>query len=667
MSRSLYKAVQTSADLLRVVAVILLAFALMFRAVFAQQLPSAPVPAMSSSPQRGFETRGVWPFSAYKMPAVQSSNGHDSSHVDSLIHDGKLLLTLQDAIALVIENNFDVELQRYDRWFAQTEILRSQGGGQLRGIPTTINELPSGEGGPGEPLLTTVGGYAPVLQLPSSAADLATITGTTNDLSVLSATPYSSGSAIPQFDPSVAANISLAQVNYPQSTSFSTGSNYYSSHSVFGDVAYTQGFSTGTIFNTTFSANRLDEASTRINLNPFITGTLSVSITQPLLQGFGIHVNRRFVHIAENEDRIAEAVFTQQLISTISDAIRLYWDLVSLQQDLEVKGESLEAAERLYQDTKNEVELGTQAPVDLTSALAQVASNRQAYINAQGMVLQQELLLKELLTRKGISEPLLATASIEAITPIDPPGTGDIDPLNTLLTKAMKQRPDLALAEQQEDSSRQALKGSQNSLLPELNLVASMQNNGGAGSLNPNLVSTGSIPSPVPPSNLLGGYGTTLAQIFNRDYPDYAVGIQLNIPLRNRIARADMARDELQYRQSQVQVDKQRSQVRLQVGNALIALQQAQESYTAAVDARTLQQQALDVERAKFEAGVATAYEFLQYQSALAQAKSAAVTALGVYAKAKTALQRAVASTLTDHHVVIDDAYRNWTVRSGNP
>jgi outer membrane protein len=157
-----------------------------------------------------------------------------------------------------------------------------------------------------------------------------------------------------------------------------------------------------------------------------------------------------------------------------------------------------------------------------------------------------------------------------------------------------------------------------------------------------------------------------VAQIFNRDYPDYTVGVQLNIPIRNRIARADTARDELQYRQSQVQIDKLHSQVRLQVGNAFIALQQARESYKAAVEARTLQEQALEVERAKFEAGVATAYEFLQYQSSLAQAKSAAVTALGVYAKAKTALQRAVGSTLVENNVILDNAQANRTLREPN-
>lgn len=634
---------------------------------FSQKLPQAPLPSADATPGVDFSSakRSLWLTGPYRVPPVKPSRDANSPLVAGLMHDGKLELTLQNAIALAIENNFDVELQRYDRLFARTEILRAKGGGQLRGVPTTVSELPSGEGGPGEPLLTAVGGYTPVLQLPSSAADLATIVGIQTDLSILSPTPYSPGSPIPQFDPSVAANIALTQLDYPQSTSFPTGSNNYSSHSAGGAVGYTQGFATGTVFNASFSANRLSEASTRLNLNPFVTGALNVSIVQPLLQGFGIHVTRRFIHIAENEDRIAAAVFAQQLIDTISDTTRLYWDLVSLKQDLEVKKESLDAAERLYQDTRNEVERGAQAPVDLTSALAQVASNRQAYISVQGMVLQQELLLKEVLTRKGVSDPVLAAASIAAVTPIESPTNDDSGTLQGLIDQAMKQRPDLALAEQQEKISRLALKGSQNALLPGLSIVASMQSNGGEGSLNPMLVSTNGLTS-TPPQNLIGGFGGVVDQIFNREYPDYAVGVNLNIPIRNRIAKADMARDELQYRQSQVQMNKLRSQVRLEVGNAYIALQQAVESHKAAVEARTLQEQALDVERAKFEAGVATAYELLQYQSSLAQAKSAAVTALGVYAKARTALRRAVGSTLTDNHIAVNEALENRTASESN-
>jgi outer membrane protein len=645
--------------LLGSVAGVLLLFLLETNSVgWSQQLPTAPGPVGPPS-LKAFRPAGRagWFLSPYRVPVVPPSSSQNSDLISRLLHEGKLSLTLRDAIDLAIENNFDVELQRYDREFALTESVRAKGGGLLRGVPTTIEELPAGEGGPGEPLLTTVGGYTPVLQLPSSAADLATITGTQSDLSILSPTPLSSGPTVPQFDPSISANASLTQSVYPQSDAFATGSNLYSSHSLSGGGGYTQGFATGTVFNATFTSTRLNETSTRLNLNPFTTGALGVTLSQPLLQGFGISMNKRFIHIAANEGHIAKDVFAQQLISTISDTIRLYWDLVSLQEDLQVKDESLKAAEHLYRDTKNEVELGTQAPVDLTSAMAQVASNRQAYINEQGMVLQQELLLKEVLTRKGISEPALAAASIEAVTPIGSPDSDTLEPLGSLIDEAMRQRPDLAVATKQEEDTRLSLKGSRNSLLPELNLVASMQNNGGVGTLI-----TSSALGPPPP-DLVGGYGSMLGQVFNRDFPDYSVGAQLSIPIRNRIAKADVVRDELQYRQSEVRVQQLQSEVRLQVGNAFIAVQQARESHKAAVEARTLQEQALEVERSKFEAGVATAYEFIQYQSSLAEAKSAEVTALGVYAKAKAALQRAAGSTLVDNNVIVDDAYVNRASR----
>lgn len=623
-----------------------------------QQLPPAPTPIKQPPQLNPFATRGRWPLSVYTKPATASPIPTSDDQLGNLLHDRKLSLSLLDAIALAVENNYDVELQRYDPQFAATDVLRSKAGGQLRGVTTTVNELPSGQGGPGEPLLTAVGGYSPTLQPPSSAASLATITGTQSDLSILGTTPYSQGTPIPQFDPVLAANFSLSQLQYPQSTSFSTGTNIYSSHSLYGGASYTQAFSTGTTFATTFSAQRLNEASTRVNLNPFVTGLLNVSITQPLLQGFGIRVNRRFIHIARNEQQISREVFEQQLISTISDVTRLYWDFVSLQADLQVKQESLQAVKRLLKDTQNQVELGTQAPVDATSAQAQVAGSTQAVIGAQAAVMQQELLLKEVLTRKGISDQRIAEASLEATTPIALPEVADLQDLKVLVTLAMQQRPDLALAEAQQDSARQMLKGAHNDLLPQLNIVASMQNNGGAGTLNPSAVAVGGS-SATPPSALLGGFGDALSQVFARDYANYAVGFQLNVPLRNRIALADVTRDQLQYRQSQVELERLRSQIRLQVGNAWIAALQAQASYLAANDARVLQEQALEVEKAKFDAGVATTYELLQYQTAFAQASSSTVTALGVYAKARTALERATASTLTNNHILVEDALSN--------
>jgi outer membrane protein TolC len=294
--------------------------------------------------------------------------------------------------------------------------------------------------------------------------------------------------------------------------------------------------------------------------------------------------------------------------------------------------------------------------------MSNVASTNQAYIDEQGTILQQELLLKEVLTRRGISDPSVASARIEPITPIESPEKDTVEPLANLIDQASKNRPDLALAEKQEENTTLSLKGSRNALLPQLDLVASMQNNGGVGSSNPNFIPNQilGIGAP-PPAELLGGYGTALNQIFRRSFPNYLVGVQLNIPLRNRIAKADVTRDELQCRRTEARFQQLKSQVRLQVGNAYIAVQQAKASYSAALQARKLQEQALDVEQAKFEAGVATAYELIQHQANLAQPKSSEVTALGVYAKAKAALQRAVGSILVDHNVNVEKAYNGHT------
>jgi outer membrane protein len=622
-----------------------------------QTEPRTPEP--QSQPQTSGSAN--WFLGPYRAPFIKPSRTGNSDLVSHLLRDGKLFLTIEDAIDLAIENNFDVELQRYDLEFADTELTRAKGGGLLRGVPTTVAELPAGVGGPGEPLLTTVGGYSPVLQLPSSAADLATITETQADLSVLSTTPLSPGPPIPQYDPSVLAQANLAQQIYPQADPFSTGSNVVSLHSLTENVGYQEGFSTGGLLNVSFNNSWLSEYSTRLNLNPFTAASLNLTFTQPLLRGFGIGLNKRFIRIARNEVNIADDTFQQQLISTVSDVIRLYWDLVSLKQDLAVKKESLDAAERLYQDTKNELEQGTQAAVEVTSAMSNVASATQAYIDEQGLVLQQELLLKEELTRRGISDRAVAAARIEPITTIQSPEKDTVEPLATLLDRASRDRPDLALAEKQEENSTLSLKGSRNELLPQLDLVASIQNNGGVGSSNPNFIPNSVLAIGAPPAELLGGYGTALSQIFRRSFPAYSVGVQLNVPIRNRIAKADVTRDELQYRQTEARFLQLKSQVRLQVGNAYIAVQQAKASYSAALQARKLQEQALDVERAKFEAGIATAYELIQYQTNLAQARSSEVTALGIYAKAKTALQRAVGSILADYNVNVEKAYQGHT------
>jgi outer membrane protein len=387
---------------------------------------------------------------------------------------------------------------------------------------------------------------------------------------------------------------------------------------------------------------------------------LGFTITQPLLQGFGISLNRRFIRIARNSQKVADLVFRQQVIDTISGIARLYTDLVSLNEDVKVKEEALRLSQRLYEDNRNQVEQGTQAPIEVTRANAAVAVSRQALITAQGLVRQQELIVKTALTRGGLANPQLLVAHIIPTDTLAVPGQETIQPLPDLIGAALRDRPDLAGAGIQVDNSEISLKGSLNALKPQLNLVGTLQNSGMAGDLNP-LAGT-----PTGAVNV-GGYGTALDQLFQRNYPSYGVGLQLILPLRNRVAQADAVRDELQVRQAQVRRQQLQDQVRLEVADAEESLRQARAAYEAAGEALRLQEQSVGVEQQTFTVGLSTNLTVIQYQNYLAQARSTEVASKGAYIKAKIALERATGATLESHHVAIDDAYRGSVTRPPNP
>jgi outer membrane protein TolC len=333
--------------------------------------------------------------------------------------------------------------------------------------------------------------------------------------------------------------------------------------------------------------------------------------------------------------------------------IRLYYDLVSLTEDVKVKEQTLAQAERLREDNRVAVQQGTLAPVELTRAEAQVAAAKQDLANSRGFELQQELVLKTVLTKRGTADATIRNARVVPTTPIDIPAKEPVRLIEELMGEAIRFRPELHEARLQIENSHIALKGSRNALLPELNLVANAQNVGLAGVTNPRAV------SPFIPSELLGGFGTTLDQIATGRFPTYTVGIQLNLPVRNRIAQADEARDELMLRQWEVRYQQLQNQVRLEVEGALIALEQARTAYDAAVEARILQEQSLTLEMEKLANGLSTTFLVLQYQSFVAQTRSTEVAAKGVYAKARTQLERAIGLTLESHNVAVQEVYRN--------
>jgi len=612
-----------------------------------------------------------FPRKEFRPGTVSQSDDRDSARIGDLIRAGNLYLSLQDAIALALENNLDLELERYGVRMAAADTVRAEGGGTLRGVPLTVNESPAGIGGPsGSPLLTSAAtGTTPQSTVSVTVTDTQLIAESQNDLSVLGTFPYASGPAIPMFDPALTAQLMGQRANTPQPGILQTGTPNLISSGFTANFGYLQGFSPGTQISAGFQNQYNDEATINNAFKPYSLSTLGVTVVQPLLRGFGSELNRRFIHIAKNSEKISDYVFQQQVISTIFGVIRLYDDLVSLDADRRVKQETLNTAQRLLEDNKNKVDQGTLAPIEATRAQAQVASAQQDLINSEGYVRQQELILKNVLARNWGDDPAVHdahiiptdTLSLEALPTQTP---------NEMFALALTNRPEYQAAKLQLTNSQISLKGTKNELLPELDLVGNYQTAGLAGGLNPGFIASNTtiVPSYVSGLPGVGGnYGTVLDQILKQTYPTFSVGINLTLPVRNRVAQSDVARDELQVRQTQVRLKQLENQIRAEVEDALIALQRTRAAYEAATLTTKLQEESLAIEQEKFDVGLSTNFLVIQYQSYVAQARSTEVAALDAYAKAKDQYERSVGLTLNNHNVSIDEAFKGVVQRVSTP
>jgi outer membrane protein len=628
------------------------------------QTPNAQTPPDQTNADRS--PKVVWNSGFlrgdFRPGSVSATDMRDTTRIGGLIRAGQLYLSLQDAIALALENNLDLELERYGLRMAATDTYRAQGGGAVRGVPLFVNEAPAGIGGPsGSPLLTAAAtGSTPQSTVSVSVTDTQLIAESQNNLGVTGTFPFASGPAIPLFDPTLSGQLLGQRSNTPQSTTLNTNSTDLISNSFTGNFSYLQGFGSGTQVSAGYQNQYLDANYFRNLFNPYSQASLGVTVTQPLLRGFGSELNRRFIHIAKNSEKISDYVFQQQVISTVSGLIRLYDDLVSLNADLKVKQETLATAQRLLEDNRNKVEQGTLAPIEATRAEAQVASALQDQINSEGYVRQQELILKTVLARNWGDDPLVHDARIV------PTDTLSLEPLPTqapseIVTQALSNRPEYQAAKLQLTNTQISLKGTKNELLPEIDVVGSYLAGGLAGGYNP-----GSLAGTAYPG-VGGNYGTVLDQILKGSYPTYSVGVNLTLPVRNRVAQADVARDELQVRQTQVRLKQLENQIRAEVEDALIALQRTRAAYEAATQTTRLQEQSLEIEQEKFDVGLSTNFLVIQYQSYLAQARSTEVAALDAYAKAKVQYERSIGSTLTDHNVSIDEAFKGVVQRVSTP
>lgn len=587
------------------------------------------------------------PYVEHPIAPVDLTN---SPRIHQLLRAGNIYLSMSDAIALAIENNLDIQLERYALPAADTEMLRAKGGGVLRGLNYSIFEVPVGVGGPASPLVTAAA--VPTISVgsvPTNPSELGALAEQQDNLSVLQNIPISTGPAIPLFDPAITGQLNWTHLTTP-TTQFNAGTPAIASNMTTANVGYTQGFGPGTQLDVAFNNQRQTLNSALSAFSPFTTSDLGFTITQPLLRGFGLAVNRRFIRISKNEKKIAGLLVQQQLIATVYGVVRLYTDLVALYEDVKVKEGTLASAEKLYSDTKAQVDEGTQAPIELTRANAQVYSIRQDLINSRGLLEEQEAIVKNVITRRTDNDPEVLTARLIPTDSIDVPESDGNRPLPELIAQAFANRPDLAQAGVQVDNTQISLEGSRNGLRPELDLVGVAQNSALAGQLNPL--------SPANSSPLIGGYGSALEQLATRKYPTYGVGLNITLPLRNRIAQADVTRDEIQLRQSQILLQQLHKQAQLEVEDALVAMRRARSSYEAALQTQRLQQESLEAEQAKFEVGASTAFFIIQYESYLAQARSTVVVAKSAYLKARAALERATGTILDNNHVSLGDAVR---------
>lgn len=575
---------------------------------------------------------------AWAQPAAPRLE--NSPRLQQLVVDGKMRLSLQDAIALALENNLDVELQRYNRRLAETEVMRAKAGGSLRGIPLSVHEGPSSLGVPVVTGSGLGGGDTPTLDRFSG-------TGAQLDLSLLGSLPLSTGPAVPNLDPTLTGTLGWQHTSTPQNSTFLSSLRSLNASTTTANVSVEKGLTTGGAVSVSFENQHQDINNPLFSFSPYSTSTLRLDFRQPLLRGFGRAVTTRYIRIAKNNQKVSDLVFRQQVISTIDAVIRLYWDLASLTEDVRVRQEAVVSAQQLLSDTQESAKLGVRASIDVTRAQAEVSRRQRDLVIARSLARQQSELLKDYLVRA--SENTLRDIVIEPTEPMALPGEAPEKPLEELVSSALQERPDLAQARIQLENSLISLKGSRSALKPSLDLVASAANNGLGGSPNPTQLST--IAPSTPNPFFVGGYGDAVGQVFQRNFPDYGVAVQFSVPLLNRAARADVTRDQVQVRQQEIRLKQLEKQARLEIRNAQIAVEEARASYESARQERILEEQTLDAEKEKLGVGASTTFLVIQYQRDLTQARSSESTAQSSYWKARAALDRAMGTMLSAHNV----------------
>jgi outer membrane protein len=617
-----------------------------------QNTPEArPLPVLDYTKPVSHFPNPIGPYTPRHVAAPDLAN---TARIDQLMHDGKLYLSLDDAVALAIENNLDIAIQRYNLNIADTDVLRAKSGANIFGVNAGV-------------VLNTPGGGVGSIGANSGAATGGTSLGSggagggTNGL-VSSTLGF--GPTLNSYDPVLTGTLQEDHFSQ-QVTSIFQGvlpGTSLAQNTGTVDFSYQQAFQWGTNLTVGFTNTRGTSNSFFSSLSPILNSGFKATVTQHLLQGFGFAPNQRFISIAKNNRELSDVAFRLQVTDSVYQIESIYWDLVYAYENARVQNESLTFAQKTLSDTKKQVEIGSLAPIEVVRAQSTVAQDQQLVTSAQTNLQLEQLLMKNALTRT-LKDPVLATAEVIPTSTMDVPAQEAVVPTEDLINEGIRHRAELVESRIDLNSRELSNKGVRSALLPTLDLYGYYGGSGVGGSQNPaNLCSNldpslqgfGCATNPLPTV----GYGSTLNQLVNSTAPDKGVGLQLNIPLRNRSAQAVQIRSELEYRQAQMRLQQIENQVTIEVRNAQYAVQQNRASVDSAKAAAELARQSLDAEQKKYQFGTSTTTLVLQYQSQLASSESNLVNAMVAYEKSRIELDRSTGQLVDHAGISIEDAAR---------
>jgi outer membrane protein len=577
----------------------------------------------------------VRPYQPVTVSPIRLAN---SVRLNELVRAGMLYLTAQDAIALALENNIDIEVSRYNPFISEWNLERSEAGGALPGVPSGASQAGSVASGQG------VAG--------SQAAAGVSVPGARSSGSGSNASVSQIGPVTQNLDPILQENTTFSHLSAPQPDEVQSGVfNLIQTTHVYSG-SYQQGLLIGGIATVSYSDHYLNETASSDLLNPTVAPSVSVSLQQNLLRGFGIAANARTITVSRMNLNTTELNFRTQVISVVSQVLNAYYNLAADYEDLRAKRSASETAQGFVNDVKRQIEIGSVAPTDLISAESGAASSAQAVVDSDVAVRQQELSLKNLISRTGPADPVLANVRIVPIDSLAIPNSDDLLPVDQMVRQALANRPDLASELAGEKANEVNSLGTKNGILPTLDgfLVESQAGLAGV----PRTVNLGGL-SESGDKYFGGGIGTALGQVFRRNFPTESIGAFYQEPLRNRQAQADYSIDLLQLRQTQLTNRKDLNQVEVDVRNNVVALQQARARFDAAVKNRQLQEELFDAEQRRFRLGASTPYNVTLQQRDLINAQSTAVAAEVAYSAARVSLDQTLGITLETNHVSMVD------------